>query len=208
MHPLLTKKACRRDYFQHHVEDFRDLASELGIAWDETRPWLSMPASPKQTRPVWLVHPGARFEGRRWPVAAFEKIIREVLLPQGVKVLFVCAPEIADDPPNLPAEVEVLAPNSLREFMDVCRMTDVLLCNDTGVSHMGAALGKRVITIFSDQEPRWFAPRGSERYAVTADVCPHRPCLDHCVMPSYVCLEAITYELVREKVLLVLASPD
>ncbi len=201
--PLLTRKVNRRDYYQHHVEDFRDLAEALGIAWDETRPWLPAPAMRKSGRPVWLVHPGARFEGRRWPVEAFGRIIREVLAPAGVEVLFVRPPEINETPP-LPAGAEVLAPGNLREFMDICARADVLLCNDTSIPHMGAALGKLVITIYSDTEPRWFAPRGNERHIVMRDVCPHRPCLDHCVMPSYICLEAVTYEMVREKVLSIL----
>jgi ADP-heptose:LPS heptosyltransferase len=213
MRPLLTKKVDRADYYQHHVEDFRDLSRALGIAWDESRPWLPAPARSGgiganremggpggKDRPVWLVHPGARFEGRRWPLESFAKIIREVLAPHGAKVLFIRAPELPDALPPLPEAVEVLAPASLPEFMDICRTADVLLCNDTGVSHMGAALGKRVVSIFSNQEPRWFAPRGSERYVVSRDACPHRPCLDHCVMPSYICLEAVTYEMVREKV--------
>ncbi len=200
MRPLLNRKVNRGDYYQHHVDDFCDLAGALGIAWDETRPWLPLGVKTANDRPVWLVHPGARFEGRRWPVELFGRIIREVLVPGGVKVLFVRAPELSGTLPPLPGGVEVLAPEGLREFMDICATADVLLCNDTGVSHMGAALGKRVVTIFSDQEPRWFAPRGSERYAVSLDVCPHRPCLDHCVMPSYICLEAVSYEMVREKV--------
>ena len=206
MRRLLTRKVNRRDYYQHHVDDFRDLAGNLRIAWDERRPWIEPRTPPLESRPVWLVHPGARFEGRRWPLGDFAKIIKEVLVPGGVKVLFVRAPEITEPLPDLPAEVDVLAPKSLREFLDICGKADVLLCNDTGVSHMGAALGKRVVTIFSDQEPRWFAPRGSEGYAVWDDVCPHRPCLDHCVMPSYICLEAITYGKVREKVLSVLTG--
>jgi ADP-heptose:LPS heptosyltransferase len=212
MHPLLTKKVDRGDYYQHHVEDFRDLSLALGIAWDESRPWLPQRAAPlsggglEKDRPVWLVHPGARFGGRRWPLASFVKIVREVLVPGGARVLFVRAPEIPDALPPLPDEVEVLAPASLREFLDICAAADVLLCNDTGVSHMGAALGKLAVSIFSDQEPRWFAPRGSEPYVVSRDVCPHRPCLDHCVMHSYICLEAVTYEMVRERVLSLLRS--
>lgn len=205
MRPLLTKKVNRGDYYQHHVEDFRDLAGALGIPWDESPPWLPAGARSAGLRaggpPVWLVHPGARFEGRRWPVESFVRIIREVLSPAGAKVLFVRAPEIREALPPLPEGVELLAPGSLAEFMELCRTADVLLCNDTGVSHMGAALGKCVVSIFSDQERRWFAPRGSERNAVSHDVCPHRPCLDRCVMPSFICLEAVTYEMVREKVL-------
>ncbi len=119
-------------------------------------------------------------------------------------MLFIKAPEITEELPPLPPDAEVLAPGSLGEFLEICAGADVLLCNDTGVSHMGAALGKRVATIFSNQEPRWFAPRGSEHLAVFKDVCPHRPCLDHCVMPGYICLEAVTYGMVREKVLSIL----
>ncbi len=213
MRPLLTRKVNRGAYYQHHVDDFKDLAAALEIQWDETPPWLPAPgpqgyaAASGKERPTWLVHPGARFEGRRWPMAFFVKIAREVLVPAGVHVLFIRPPEIRDALPPMPPGVEVLEPASLREFLGICGIADVLLCNDTGVSHMGAALGKRVITIFSDQEPRWFAPRGSEALAVSRDVCPHRPCLDRCVMPGYICLEAVTYEMVREKVLPLLAEP-
>jgi heptosyltransferase-2 len=211
MRPLLTKKVNRGEYYQHHVEDFHDLSRALGIAWDDSRPWLTLPvasgqANSRPSHPTWLVHPGARFVGRRWPLASFVKIIREVLLPAGARVLLVRAPELPGALPPLPAAVEVLAPASLPEFMDICRGADVLLCNDTGVSHMGAALGKRVVSIFSNQEPRWFAPRGSEQNAVSLNVCPHRPCLDRCIMPSYICLEAVTYEMVREKVESMLAE--
>jgi ADP-heptose:LPS heptosyltransferase len=207
LRPLLNRKVHRGDYYQHHVEDFRDLADALGIPWDERPPWLTLPAPPKRAAgPVWLVHPGARFEGRRWPLASFARIVTDVLLPAGVKVLFVRPGEIRDALPALPAEVRIVEPASLQDFLATCATADVLLCNDTGVSHMGAALGKLVVTIFSDQEPRWFAPRGSEHHAVWRNVCPHRPCLDHCVMPSYICLEAVTYDLVREKVRSILRS--
>jgi heptosyltransferase-2 len=212
MRPLLTKKVNRGEYYQHHVEDFQDLSRALGIAWDDRRPWLTLPAPfvPDLARgagpPVWLVHPGARFEGRRWPLASFVKIIREVLLPAGARVLLVRAPELPEALPPLPDGVEVVAPAGLREFMDICATVDVVLCNETGVSHMGAALGKQIVFILSDTEPRWFAPRGSEQNAVSLNVCPHRPCLDRCVMPSYICLEAVTFEMVREKVQSMLAE--
>jgi ADP-heptose:LPS heptosyltransferase len=205
MRPLLTEKTNRSHYYQHHVDDFRNLAAAVGIPWDETRPWLPPRTVPTESRPVWLVHPGARFAGRRWPLDSFAKIVRDILVPRAIKVLFVQPPELTEPMPILPSSVIVISPGNLGAFLDICGTADVLLCNDTGVSHMGAALGKRVLTIFTDQEPRWFAPRGSEAYTVTADVCPHRPCLDRCVMPSYICLEAITYDQVRDKVLSMLS---
>ncbi len=125
-------------------------------------------------------------------------------MPAGAKVLFARAPELREELPPLPEGVEVLAPAGLPEFIEMCGRADVILCNETGVTHMGAALGKQIVFILSSTEPRWFAPRGSEGNAVGRNVCPHRPCLDHCVMPSYICLEAVTYEMVREKVASVL----
>lgn len=201
--PLLTKKVNRQDYYQHHVDDFRNLAAALEVPWDERRPWLPLPgaAAAAAQQMVWLVHPGARFAGRRWPLRLFADIVREALLPRGAAVLFIRPPELRDARIELPPEVKIIEPASLADFLEVCARADVLLCNDTGVSHMGAALGKKVVSIFSDQEPRWFAPRGSEALAVQKEVCPYRPCLDHCVMPSYICLEAVTYEMVRAKVL-------
>ena len=50
------------------------------------------------------------------------------------------------------------------------------------------------------------SPRKRLALAIWDDACPHRPCLDHCVMPSYICLEAITYDMVRQKVLSVLGA--
>jgi len=76
---------------------------------------------------------------------------------------------------------------------------DFLICNDTGVSHIGAALGKPVISIFGASLPQWFGPYDNSAFAVQHDVCPHRPCLDRCVMPSYVCIEAVTVEMVRQQ---------
>jgi len=204
--PLLTRKLRRAAYEQHHVEDFHQLADSLGIAWDERRPWLpqlktSEGRGADTERPLWLVHPGARSPIRRWPLASFLKVVREVLAPSGARVFFVRPPEMRDELPPLPAEVEIVTPASLQELLEICDKVDLLLCNDTGVSHMGAALGKRTVSIFSSANPNWFAPRGCEKYLVAADVCPHRPCLDHCVMPSYICMEAVTYEMVCEKVL-------
>jgi ADP-heptose:LPS heptosyltransferase len=206
MRPLLTENVTRSEYEQHHVLDFRDLSQALGIAWDERRPWLPLTnsaAGAATQRPVWLVHPGAHSPIRRWPLDSFVKVVRELLVPSGAKVIFIRPPEIRELPP-LPAEVDIVAPADLHGLLAACSSADLLLCNDTGVSHMGSALGKFTVAIFSSANPNWFAPRGSENYVISHNVCPHRPCLDRCVMPSYICLEAVTYEMVREKVLLAL----
>ena len=93
-----------------------------------------------------------------------------------------------------------LSPGSLTEFFSIVSAIDYVVCNDTGVSHAAAALGKRVVCVFGANLPQWFAPYHNLDLVVQNDVCPHRPCFDRCVMPSYICLEAVTVEMVKQQI--------
>jgi len=212
LRPLLTRKLFKRDYLQHHVENWRQLVDALSLNWNATAPWLNAPegklpeameaflASVRGARRrVWLVHPGARTPNRRWAWAGFERVIRETLLPAGAAVVVVKPPEM-----DLPATDGggwcVAAPNGLVELLRLTSRVDHVLCNDTGMAHLAAALGKRTVGVFTANLPQWFAPHGSADLAVDHDACPHRPCLDRCVMPSFVCREAVTVEMVQAQV--------
>ena len=213
---LLTRKLVRANYRQHHVENWRQLAEALSLSWDARAPWfaagtagvsaeLSALVARAPGRPVWVVHPGGRVPEQRWPLGGFERVIREVLLPAGVLVLVVKPPEV-----EFGAEWEGLAPvvkpGILAELFAVVNLADVVLCNDTGVAHVAAGLGKRVVGIFTASEPDWFAPWGSREYVVRQPVCPHHPCLGRCVMPTVICRDAVTVELVAARVRQVLAE--
>ena len=41
---LLTQKLRRHDYYQHHVEDWRQMAEALNLKWSTDLPWFSPPA--------------------------------------------------------------------------------------------------------------------------------------------------------------------
>ena len=272
---LLTRKLVRANYRQHHVENWRQLAEALGLAWDVATPWFAgalgeispndggqveernrgrsaepCPPSPVADGPcramrgapihgegvrssenilanvsgvvsenirgvvararaagraVWLVHPGGRVPEQRWALENFERVIREVLLPAGVLVLVVKPPEISFGP-QWEGLAPVIAPGNLAELFAVVGLAEVLLCNDTGVAHVGAAWGKRVVGIFTASEADWFAPWGSREDVVRQAVCVHHPCLGRCVMPRVICREAVTVELVAARVRQVLAE--
>jgi glycosyltransferase involved in cell wall biosynthesis/ADP-heptose:LPS heptosyltransferase len=209
---LLTKKLHRSDYFQHHIEDWRQLAEALDLKWSAETPWFSAPAIPlppnisewlqaarSQRQKIWLLHPGARAPGRRWPVERFRTLIEQTFMRHRI-------PLIVIDPIESPLPREWMPgtltyrPGSLTEFFSLVSAVDYVVCNDTGVSHAAAALGKRVVCIFGANLPRWFAPYHNLDLVVEKDVCPHRPCFDRCVMPSYICLEAVTVEMVKQQI--------
>ncbi|MFZ0829046.1 MAG: glycosyltransferase [Verrucomicrobiia bacterium] len=209
---LLTQKVHRSDYFQHHMEDWRQLAEGLDLKWSTALPWLSPPqtilppyvsewllTARSQTQKIWLVHPGARTPNRRWPVERFRALIEQTFLRHRIPLIII-------DPIESPLPCDwmpgtlIVRPGSLAEFLSLVNAIDCVVCNDTGVSHVAAALGKRVVSIFSANLPQWFAPYHNLDLVVEKDVCPHRPCLDRCVMPSFVCLEAVTVEMVQQMI--------
>ncbi|MDE3068117.1 MAG: glycosyltransferase family 9 protein [Verrucomicrobiota bacterium] len=209
---LLTQKFFRADYFQHHVRDWRQLAETLDLNWNVEFPWFSAPqvSLPKRLsiwledarrsgQKIWLLHPGARTPNRRWPLEQFRALIEQTFLPGGMPLIVIDPMESRLAPGRLPG-VFTYCPASLAEFFGIVNAVDCVVCNDTGVGHVAAALGKRVVSIFSANRPEWFAPYGNLDLTAAKDVCPHRPCLNHCVMPSYICLEAVTVEMVKRQI--------
>ena len=209
---LLTKKIARHDYSQHHVEAWRQLAGVLDLNWSVEFPWFApMPVTLPEPvsawlqaaraggQKIWLLHPGARTPNRRWPLEKFRSLIGQTF--HGGKIpLMVIDPMETPLPSQWLSGVFIFRPGSLAEFFNIVGAVDNVICNDTGVSHIAAALGKRVVSIFSANRPEWFAPYGNLDLVAENDVCPHRPCFDRCVMPSYICIEAVAVEMVRQQV--------
>jgi glycosyltransferase involved in cell wall biosynthesis/ADP-heptose:LPS heptosyltransferase len=209
---LLTHKVRRNHYFQHHVEDWRQVAEMLGLNWSTDLPWFKAPEASlppaisewlqtvrTRRQKAWLVHPGALNPTRRWPAERFRALIEQTFVRNRIPVI-VIDPMESPLPPDWVPGIPVYRPGSLAEFFNIVNAVDYVVCNDTGVTHAAAALGKRVVCVFGGDLPQWFGPYHNLDLVAQNDVCPHRPCLGHCVMPSYVCLEALTVEMVQRQI--------
>jgi ADP-heptose:LPS heptosyltransferase len=199
----LTLPLQRRDYLQHHILAWAQLAESLGLTFDLETPWLAaredaLPASARAFfernagRKIWLLHPGAAREWRRWP--HFQQMAETVFGPAQVPLVIVQDP--AALPVRPPHDNCLLWPmGPLAEFVAVAAHCDVVLCNDSAACHIGAALRQHVVAIFTSGSSDWFAPF-SERTLIESTCCPYRPCLDRCLQPSYICRDEITLERV------------
>jgi ADP-heptose:LPS heptosyltransferase len=198
---LLTRALDRREYLQHHTITWAQLGESLGLTVDLDTPWLgsaetgAIPSEKAQIffqenagRKIWLLHPGASCEWRRWPL--FQRLIDTVLAPANAPLVILQDPAA---PPLEPTHGNCLAwpMSSLVDFVALAARCDYILCNDSAACHIGAALKKHVITIFSSGSSAWFAPY-SERTLIESTVCPYRPCLDRCQQPRYICLDEIS----------------
>lgn len=209
LRPLLTKPISKPDPRQSHLDCWRQMSKELDVPFRTEFPWFPVgeiePDSVLDVflkkeralnRKIWMVHPGARVASKQWPLAHFQQLADDFFPAQNCSLVVIHPPDAAPLQIHREHQLEYTAPD-LNALVAAVARVDGIFCNDSMISHMAAALGKRVVSLFGPSQASWFAPYGSEEFVVSVDVCPHRPCMDHCVMPSPICIEQVDVVLAR-----------
>lgn len=200
--PLLTQPLQRRDYAQHHVVDWQQIAAALELTLDTTtpclRPTAPAPAHHAGARRRLAIHPGASEVSKRWPLERFIALAEGLSARYDIEFI---------EPPELPlaaavrGRFPVVTTRSIAKLVDVLSTVDALIGNDAGVGHLADALGKPVIAIFISSEVRHFAPHGSRRHAISFDgACDERPCFGRCTKPSLECHRPLDFDAVAPRV--------
>ncbi|HEY8881375.1 MAG TPA: glycosyltransferase family 9 protein [Roseateles sp.] len=135
------------------------------------------------------VHAGAQLASRRWPLARFAAVAEGLRARGLVPVLTGSAGEVAlvDELAGLLAlrgvpHVNLAGCTSLWTLGALLRGARVLVCNDTGVSHVAAALRVPSVVVSSGSEVARWAPSDRRLHRVLAADTPCRPCA-HAVCP-------------------------
>jgi ADP-heptose:LPS heptosyltransferase len=215
--PLLTETLTRDDYLQSHVKDWAQICRHLGEKWRPDFPWLTQLPSQlsddvisfvrkhQERGPVGIIHCGARTEAKRWPPDRFKMLLERFFIPRNLPVILIDLPDLTIPDLQHPL-IRTFRPGSLSSYVAISGIVDYALCNDTGSAHLSGATGKPVVTIFTNSLPSWFAPYGNHHLAVEGAPCPQKPCLERCVMPSYICRDGLTIEAVESKLLACLSE--
>ena len=132
------------------------------------------------------IHPGARLPSRRWPPERFARVA-DGLAADGWNVIVTGA---ADERALTAAVIATMqAPaidltghTSLGALAALLAGARLLVCNDTGVSHVAAAVGAPSVVVCSGADPGRWAPLDRERHRVLYADVPCRPCA-HQVCP-------------------------
>lgn len=131
-------------------------------------------------RPLLVIHPGtgAYGPGRRWGPENFAQTVRSVLGQRDMTPVVVgTEDDISQAGPLIEALgdglVNLLGRTSLGVLGAVLERAAVLVANDGGVGHLGAAVGCEVVSVFGPSNDRAWAPLGAR--VVSADL-PCRPC--------------------------------
>jgi ADP-heptose:LPS heptosyltransferase len=126
------------------------------------------------TEQIVVVHPGSGSEAKRWAIANFAALIDTLARHAQVRVVIVAGyaeqgvvsrllalihhaqPLVADNWPLLPTAALI-------------GQATVFVGNDSGLSHLAAALGRPTVAIFGPTDPEIWGPRGAHVTVVQMD---------------------------------------
>lgn len=125
------------------------------------------------------VHPGARMLSRRWPVARFAAVARQ--MPPDLQLVVTGAPDEAALAASLCEQVDKPVVNlcgqtTLGAMAALISHARLLICNDTGASHIAAAMHTPSVVVSCGSDSERWAPLDRTLHEVLAYYPPCRPC--------------------------------
>jgi heptosyltransferase-2 len=202
---------------RHQVDEYLLLLEPLGLQPVTRVPELAAPPKGSEARqaarallggvgadaghgPRIGLHLGAEFgPSKLWPIERLIQFCR-VLLTHGAR------PVLLGTPGDLPAaerlREQIAVPSLVGRdtpalLPAVLAEVDGLVCGDTGVGHLAAALGTPVVSLFGPTDPGLTSPRGP--VAVVSRPTPCAPCFYRVCPIEHPCLRAITADEVEAR---------
>jgi ADP-heptose:LPS heptosyltransferase len=130
--------------------------------------------------PYACVHPGARYPSRRWPAERFAAAA-DAIAALGLRIVVTgtlgeaAITRAVREGMQAPS-VDLTARLTLGMLAAVVEDAALVLCNDTGISHVAAAVSTRSVVVASGSEVARWAPSARERHRVLWHDRPCRPC--------------------------------
>ena len=157
-----------------------------------------------------VIHPGARLPSRRWPAQRFGDVAR-ALAQEGWPVAVTGTPDEAQLTRAVAAKgaeacVDLCGQTSLGTLAALIQRCRLLICNDTGVSHVAAGVRAPSVVVASGSDVRRWAPLDQVRHEVLWAPAPCRPCSHHECPIGHPCALAVSVDAVLERVWLRLES--
>ena len=132
-----------------------------------------------------LIHPAAAFDTKQWDAEKFA-LLSTQLVNQGHQVVMTAGRNqgslLQEIRQHCSPHVGFVQPQSLPRFSALTSLCGLYVGNDTGTTHIAAALGKKVVVIFGSSDFKVWYPWNVEHRLIRSDM-PCMPC------PGYVCLE-------------------
>ena len=201
----------------HAVDRYLWLGNLLGF--DNDPPVFNLPAIPEAEarisshlaahaspgRPLAILVPGTMWETKHWTPEGFAGVARR-LAETGFAPIFIGTKSEralnASIRAQAPGSTDFTGQTSLADVVALIRRAALVVTNDSGATHIAAALGKPAITIFGPTNPVQVGPYGQPGSVVRLNL-PCSPCnyrrLSQCPF-GHACMRDLTVEMVMERI--------
>ncbi|WP_027209782.1 glycosyltransferase family 9 protein [Burkholderia sp. WSM2232] len=149
-----------------------------------------------------LIHPGAQLPSRRWPAARFAEVADRLAAGGWQIAITGTAAEASLTGEVLGAmtapALHLAGATSLGGLAALVAHARLVVCNDTGISHIAAATATASVVIASGSDTQRWAPLDHALHRVLADYPPCRPCMFRECPYGHPCALNIGVDLVVE----------
>jgi heptosyltransferase II len=197
-------------WLQVQLDEVKDAAQRFGFSLDSCE---------RQAHPLFGLNPGAEYgPAKRWPAERFIAAAAELQRRTNCQWVIFGGPaevelarQIAGGLHSLQGQnsgtvvpaLNLAGKTTLRQLMAVLKACRVLLTNDTGPMHVGAALGTPVVVPFGSTSPELTGPGlpGDARHQLLRAGVPCSPCFRRTCPIDFRCMTSIATEEVVEGVM-------
>lgn len=158
----------------------------------------------RRDRAVVALCPGAEYgPAKQWPAAHYAEVAN-AMQAQGRQVWIFGSNNDVDVGAAIvslaPASINLCGRTSLADAIDLLALADLVLTNDSGLMHVGAAVGCRVIALFGSSTPDYTPPLSPRASAVSLNLyC--SPCFARtCPLGHTNCLKQLTPQRVYDTI--------
>lgn len=136
--------------------------------WEELA--AIMAVYPQLNEPFVCIHPGASTPDRCWSIQAFAQVA-DALASQGRQIVLTGTSaeqhltQSVVEAMRFPA-IDLAGKTSLGALAVLLKRSQGLICNDTGISHLAAALQVNSVVIFTNSDPNRWAPLDRQRHRI------------------------------------------
>lgn len=172
--------------YWHQARRNLELVRYIGADWDSLSETITVTESERQTVseayptlyqnrkiPAIGFHIGANKSENRWPIPNFVALgqrLRDAGLGEIVILWGPAEGDLAEEFFNGASwHANGIAPSTLRDHIIHFSLCDLVVCNDTGVMHLCAALGTPLVAVFGPTDPNLWKPVGEQFIALRSE---------------------------------------
>lgn len=190
----------------HHIDYFFQIPKRFNPALIPEYPWIYLPLKNRLEarkelkdfrRPILAIAPGAKYgETKKWHPERFREIALRFTKKYGDVLLLGSKGEgFKVEPKETEGEGKIwdfTGKTSLIELISIISECDLLVCNDSGIMHLGYALGIPLVALFGSTSPELTGPPRFVGKVIKAEVecspCFRRTC------GNIKCMDSISVE--------------